>query len=282
MSAPTETAVPASELVLRPIGFARTPFVERMQAPRQPRAASGVEGRIELVPGHHFEDALCDLEGWQYVWLVFWFHQNEGWRPKVLPPRSTTRRGVFATRSPYRPNPLGLSVVELVRVEGLCLHVRDVDLLDGTPILDIKPYVPWADAIPNARAGWLDDERQALASTVENTRDRPADPVPNWLVAFDVRALEQLAFLRAQGLEVESAVRAVLVLGPQPHAYRRIRVERDGTRRLALKEWRYFFRVDGNLLTVFDVQSGYPAHERGLGKIELEPHRAFAAAFLQR
>ena len=83
--------------------------------------------------------------------MLFWFDRNEGWRPKVLPPRSRSgRKGVFATRSPHRPNPLGLSAVRLERVDGLTLHVSDVDMLDGTPVLDIKPYVAYTDAIADA------------------------------------------------------------------------------------------------------------------------------------
>src|SRR5262244_267842 len=133
---PTEFAVPPpmpSSLTLVPIGVARTPFTERVAAPRQPYAAPSVPGTIELLPDRHFEDALSDLEGWDYLWVIFWFHLNRGWRPKVLPPRSEKkRRGVFATRSPHRPNPIGLSVVKLERIEGLRLHVRNVDMVDGT------------------------------------------------------------------------------------------------------------------------------------------------------
>jgi len=269
------------ELVLRPIGVAHTPFRERIDAPRQARTAEGVEGTIELLPGHHFEDALSDLEGFQYLWLVFWFHANEGWNPKVLPPRSTTKRGLFATRSPYRPNPLGLSAVELVRIEGRVLHVRELDLLDGTPILDIKPYVPWADAIPGARTGWLEDERHVRERAEGGTAasERPADPVRRWEVCFSPRAAEQLEFLRAAGVEVEPRVREVLALGPQPHAYRRIRIEDDGTRKLALKEWRYRFRVDGARLEVFAIESGYRKKDLERGGAELDVHRAFVAAF---
>jgi tRNA-Thr(GGU) m(6)t(6)A37 methyltransferase TsaA len=265
------------ELRLTPIGHARTPFRERVEAPRQPRAASGVEGTIELLPDRHFEDALSDLEGWQYIWLVFWFHANEGWRPKVLPPRSTRKRGVFATRSPYRPNPLGLSVVELVRIDGLTLHVRDLDLLDGTPILDIKPYVPWADAIPGARTGWLEDEARPLDSSDPDVR--PVDPVARWEVVFSERATAQLAFLREVGVEVEPGVRQVLTLGPQPHAYRRIRLEPGGTRLLAQKEWRYRFRFEGRTIEVLELRSGYRTKDLERGGPELALHRAFVAAF---
>src|SRR5689334_165716 len=119
-------ASPAT-LEMRPIGLVRSPFVERVEAPRQPRAAEGVEGTIELFSGQGYEDALSDLEGWQFIWVVAWFDRNPTYRPKVMPPRSTRKRGVFATRSPHRPNPISLSVVELVRVDGLTLHVRDLD-----------------------------------------------------------------------------------------------------------------------------------------------------------
>src|SRR5439155_25469237 len=127
------------------------PFRDRVSAPRQPRAAEGASGSIELFAGHGYEDALADLDRWQYIWVIFWFHGNEGWKAKVQPPRSTKKRGLFATRTPHRPNPIGLSVLRLERVEGRVVHVRDVDVLDGTPVLDLKPYVPWTDAIPDAR-----------------------------------------------------------------------------------------------------------------------------------
>lgn len=276
-----------SDLVLRPIGIVRSPFRERREAPRQPRAAAGVSGTIELFPGHHFEDALSDLEGWQYVWVVSWFDRNDGWRPKVLPPRSSVRRGVFATRSPYRPNPIGLSAVELVRIEGLTLHVRELDLLDGTPVLDLKPYVPWADAIPGARTGWLDDEARAVdekARGASGTEDaqRPADPIESWQVHFADRARDQLAFLRKAGVEVEAAVRAALALGPRPHAYRRIRIETDGSHVLALKEWRYRFVVEDRTLEVLEVASGYRPRELASDAPELALHRAFVAQFSRR
>lgn len=260
------------ELVVRPIGIIHTPFRERVEAPRQPRAATGVPGTIELLPNHHFEDALADLEGWQYIWVVFWFDRNEGWRPKVLPPRSTRRRGMFSTRTPHRPNPIGLSVLALDRVEGRTLHVRDVDLLDGTPVLDIKPYVPWTDAIPDARAGWLEDER-----IPEIGGERPDDPLGSWVVAFSAEVDAQLAFLRDSGLDLEAAIRQVLTLGPHPHAYRRIRIERDGTGVLAVKDWRARFRVDGHRIEVFAVTTGYRQSQLLDDAPERALHRAFVA-----
>ncbi len=147
----------------RPIGFARSPYARRIDAPHQPTVVEGTEtGRaaeafIELEASLP-EEALRGLEGFSRIWILFVFHRSEGWKPLVQPPRGPRiKRGVLATRSPHRPNPLGLSAVELVAVEGRRLRVRGLDLLDGTPILDLKPYVPYADAFPEARAGWIDE-----------------------------------------------------------------------------------------------------------------------------
>jgi tRNA-Thr(GGU) m(6)t(6)A37 methyltransferase TsaA len=102
--------------------------------------------------------ALSDLVGVERIWVLSYLHRSGTWGPLVRPPRGArVRRSLFATRSPDRPNPIGLSAVQLIGVDGLRLHVRGVDLLDGTPILDIKPYVPYADAFPGARAGWIDE-----------------------------------------------------------------------------------------------------------------------------
>jgi tRNA (adenine37-N6)-methyltransferase len=102
-------------------------------------------------------EALDDLEGIERIWVIAHLHLNTGWNAKVLPPRGPRqKRGLFATRSPHRPNSIGLSAVRLVGVDGFTLHVEEIDLIDGTPILDVKPYVPYADAFPDARAGWIE------------------------------------------------------------------------------------------------------------------------------
>ena len=220
-------------------------------------------GRIELLPGHNFEHALDDLAGWEYLWVVFWFHLNPSWRPKVLPPRSTSgRKGVFATRSPHRPNPIGLSAVRLERVDGLTLHLLDVDLVDGTPVLDLKPYVPYTDAHPQARSGWLDDGAAAVSGSVRPTSgapSSPADPIAAWEIAIDAHAAEQVAWVEARsGIALEARIRRTLELGPAPHPYRRIRPDGNGFR-LAIKDWRVRFTVDGRVVRVLDVASGYRA-----------------------
>ncbi len=161
-----------------PIGTIRSPHRQRIDAPHQATVEAGVAGQatLELDAGLP-EAALRDLEGFAYVWVIFAFHKSEGWAPTVKPPRGPrVKRGVFATRSPHRPNAIGLSAVELRGVEGRTLLLGDVDLLDGTPVLDIKPYVPYADAFPEARAGWIDavDEATGLRS-VPGLR-RPREP----------------------------------------------------------------------------------------------------------
>ena len=253
---------------LRAIGFVRSPFVEKVEAPRQPAAegAEGVVGRIEMLAEH--EHALDDLDGFDRIWVLFWFHQASGARSKVLPPRSDRKRGVFATRSPHRPNPIGMSAVRLDRVEGLVLHVRDLDLIDGTPVIDLKPYIPYADAFPDARTGWLG----------------VSDPRPSWLVHFTDEAEAQLAWLGAAalGIDVRARIADALRLGPQPHPYRRIKKTETGELLLAVKEWRARFSVDleTSSITVDSIRSGYRAKELATGQDPaLSVHRAFVARF---
>lgn len=271
-------------LTLEPIGYARTGLATKVDAPRQPRAAADKAGRIELLPGRNYEHALEDLEGWEYLWVIFWFHLNESWRPKVLPPRSTSgRKGVFSTRSPHRPNPLGLSAVRLERIEGLTLYLLDIDLVDGTPVLDIKPYVPYTDAHPEARSGWLEDAAPCTAPTRGEHRATPADPVTAYEVQFTASVLERCAWIEARsGLALLERTRATLAMGPAPHPYRRIK--RDGDEfMLAVKEWRLRFRVAERQVHVIAVVSGYRRSQLANvveGEDALVPlHREFVATF---
>lgn len=259
---------PAPELRLSPIGHMRAAHATRVEAARQPAAAQDSPGVIELLAGQNLEHAIEDLAGWQRIWVIFWFDRNTGWRPKVLPPRSTTgRKGVLATRSPHRPNPLGLSVLRLERIDGLHLHVRDVDLLDGTPILDIKPYVAYTDAHPESGSGWL----------------QQSDPRPSHVVQFSAGAEEQLAWIATQdALPLRERIESTLKLGPQPHPYRRIRQGNDGGMVLAVQDWRIDFSANGELIEVLGLRSGYkPSQLEGSsdGSPPLELHQRFRARF---
>ena len=167
----------------RPIGLVRSCYTGKFGIPRQPGLVTAAEARLELFAEFAREEAFAGLEGFSHLWLLFVFHDaiTEGWRPTVRPPRLGGRRkvGVFASRSPHRPNPIGLSAVEFrgfVRgfdregggQGGLALRLGGVDLLDGTPVLDIKPYVPYADCLPLASSGFVppprDQEREVIFS----------------------------------------------------------------------------------------------------------------------
>ncbi len=122
----------------------------------KPKLRPTEETVLELFPDILTPHATCDLQGFELLWVLSWMHLNEGWNNKVAVP-GFEKKGLLSTRAPHRPNPIALSAVRLLRVEGLRLHVERTDLLDGTPILDIKPYVPYCDAFPNAKAGWVDE-----------------------------------------------------------------------------------------------------------------------------
>lgn len=145
------SAVPS--FAVTPIGHVRSCQVVHHDAPRQSGLGRGREGRIELLQG--MQNGLPDLEGFSHLWVLFWCHLARGRPLQVQPPRDRRKRGVFATRSPQRPNPLGLSCVRLVRIEKRLLHIADHDLLDGTPVLDLKPYLPYCDSVPDARVGYV-------------------------------------------------------------------------------------------------------------------------------
>lgn len=255
------------ELTLEPIGIVRSPFAERMSAPRQPTAARGVQGTLQLFPHVGYEHALEDLATFRFIWVLFWFHKNQHFRRKVLPPRSDRRRGVFATRSPYRPNPIGLSAVELLGIEGLTLRVQNLDILDGTPILDLKPYIPYTDAIPDAGNGWLDEPV------------RPIDPIPQYQVTFAPHARAQLEFLASHAVSLAAPIESALRLGPTPHPYRRIKPNGDAFV-LAYKAWRIDFATRGLEIEVLSIRSGYRPSVLATGKEpELDLHRALIDRF---
>lgn len=148
---------------LRPIGLVRSCYTGKFGIPRQAGLVTAAEARLELFAEFARPEAFAGLTGFSHLWLVFVFHEAlaEGWRPTVRPPKLGGRRkvGVFASRSPHRPNPIGLSAVAFLGFDqegsGLALRLGGVDLLDGTPVLDVKPYIPYADALPQASSGFV-------------------------------------------------------------------------------------------------------------------------------
>jgi tRNA-Thr(GGU) m(6)t(6)A37 methyltransferase TsaA len=151
-----------------PIGVVHSPFQQAAGMPIQPAGAAGVQGTVVVLP--EFSEGLKDLEGFSHIILLYHFHRAQGFSLTVTPFLDSEPRGLFATRAPRRPNPIGLSVVSLLRCEGNILYIENVDLLDGTPLLDIKPYVPEFDQHPAERIGWLEEAKGKAQSTLSDDR----------------------------------------------------------------------------------------------------------------
>ena len=235
-------------LTLRPIGYMRTQKQVKFHALHQPSEAPSERNLLELLPDCGYEQALCDLVGFSRVWLLWWFHLNPGWRPLVLPPRgSAQRRGVFSTRSPHRPNPIGMTPVPLIAVEGRRLILGACDLVDGTPVFDIKPYYVPYDSFPESTGGWIED--------VETAQKAP----PQFVVSFSPLAETQAEWLRSHW-EIDFRVRMVELLtrDPSPHRTRRIRRLDDQQRVIGCGAWRAVFGVGGNEVRILALEAAYP------------------------
>jgi tRNA-Thr(GGU) m(6)t(6)A37 methyltransferase TsaA len=190
--------------------------------------ADSLSYRIELEPNRNFEQAVEDLNGFSHIWLIFWFSESKGWKPKSLPPRGPVRkRGVFATRSPYRPNPVGLTLVKLEKISGLKLYVKGGDFINGTPLLDIKPYIGKGDTAENFSTGWLEEvEKYRFEVVWEEDAARKA------------RTIE-----RKSGLALKKIAERILSYTREPHPY--MRISKLGEKRvLALQNWRILFHCD--------------------------------------
>ncbi len=194
---------------IEPVAVIRSPFREKFATPRQPGLTPSLQASIEFIGPYADPNAISDLKQFSHIWLLFLFDQNwdKGWTARVRPPRlgGNKRVGVFATRSPFRPNPIGLSAVKLIdidcRNDQLRLIVEGADLVDGTPIIDIKPYIPYSDSIPSAAGGFADG------------------PPPLLEVCFTEDAQKQL-LTHANPQLFSQQIREVLSLDPRP-AYRR-------------------------------------------------------------
>jgi tRNA (adenine37-N6)-methyltransferase len=244
------------KLILKPIGFIQTAYKDKSAAPRQPgMAANRTVGQITLLPRHNFEQALQDLDGFERIWIVFWFDRNKGWNPKVLPPRSRKKKGVFATRSPHRPNPIGISLCRLLKVDGLKIVVENPDLLDGTPVLDIKPYIPQVEAFPDSKAGWLDTEKAASSAPYDIEVEPRAGEQSEWLASI-------------HGVHLLDRASEVLASDPHPHPYKRVKSEPGGTLVLSIKSWRIRYRIRDNHVIISEIASGYSSEALAEEKVK--------------
>lgn len=226
------------------IGVIRSPYKEKFAVPRQPGLVADGGGELHLLPPYNLADAVRGLEGFSHLWLLFVFHQTMegGWRPTVRPPRlgGNARMGVFATRSTFRPNPIGMSLVELKGIRcqksRVILDLGSLDLVDGTPIVDIKPYLPFAEALPDAVAGYAQQAPEA---------DMP--------VFFTSDVQQQLAGLDKKYPNIARFIQQVLAQDPRP-AYRKGE-DAGKSYAVALLDFNVRWRVTEQGSEVFAVES---------------------------
>jgi tRNA-Thr(GGU) m(6)t(6)A37 methyltransferase TsaA len=233
-----------TEFSFEPIGYINTCFKERFGTPRQPGLVPSSWGILRLRPELNLSEALQGLEGFSHLWLIFVFHQNtnKGIKAKVHPPRlGGEKTGLFSTRTPHRPNPIGLSVVKLERIDGGTVYLSGVDLVDGTPILDIKPYLPSADCLPIATGGW--------------TQTAPERTIR---VEFTDDALKDISrFLGERADQARSSIAEILELDPRPVFYKGT-VERPNPYTdvygFRFDDYNVVYRMTGDLASVQSLQ----------------------------
>jgi tRNA-Thr(GGU) m(6)t(6)A37 methyltransferase TsaA len=254
---------------ITPIGVLNCNFNYRFEQPRQGEFAKN-SGVITLNQNENFEQALEDLDGFDYIWIIYLFHKNSSWKPKVSPPvnPNNKKKGVFATRSPHRPNPIGMSCVKLISVNGRNIKIEDFDLLNGTPILDIKPYVSTYDSYPNAKRGWI--------------------PIPNletYQLYFSTIFLEQVSWiLEKTSFDLRSFCEVQLSNTPLSTKKKRVTLNSPNSATIAFRTWRinYLVDVDKNEVSIQDIFSGYSTDDlfEKFDKYEdKEIHREFSLLF---
>ncbi|MCM8538819.1 MAG: tRNA (N6-threonylcarbamoyladenosine(37)-N6)-methyltransferase TrmO [Lentisphaeraceae bacterium] len=254
-----------------PIAYVRNDRKELYQVPFQTGLINNFESVIELNKNDNYEEALQDLEGMERIWVMFVFHKAKTWKPKIYPPRGKEKRGLFATRSPHRPNPIGMSAVKLKRIEGLKLYIEDHDFIDGTPVLDIKPYLPYVDSFPEAKYGWLENESMPQAFSLKE--EESFSEKRNFLI-------------ENSGPDLLSLIDVNLSLNPFPRKGNRIEDLENGQYKMAIKTWRVIYRVEATEVFLEDIFSGYESEFiDGTKKSkwdDIEIHRSFLAEFGQK
>ena len=258
-------------LTIHPIGYVRTGKSVKFAALHQPDESITEQNVLELLPQEELRRGLQDLQGFSRIWLIWWFHRNDSWRSLVLPPRGPAqRRGVFATRSPHRPNAIGMTPVKLLGIDGFRLILGPCDLVDGTPVFDIKPYIPEYDAFPEESSGWLQEVEQ-WANT---------DAI--YAVTWSPLAQTQVQWLREQwGIDFTDRVEEILSRDPSPHRTRRIRKKCDGEWEIGCGAWRARFRITEKEVAIDRIRPGFPQMSLEEYDADAVPDRDAQLAFLQ-
>lgn len=254
---------------LEPIAYFISSATEKADVPRQGALANENRGVIRFKSGLNFEQALEDLKGMERIWILFWMDRVSNWKLKVRTPRLIQKKGVFATRSPHRPNPIGLSCVRLISISGLDLIIENHDLLDGSPILDIKPYIEYADSFPGAASGWMQQEGALRRNQVE----------------FSSLALRELLFIEEEGWgDLRSKLKYRLETFLEPSSSNRIKTLEGDLFVQAYKSWRCIFKkiqkdVELTEIVVLAVLSGYDEKSQEIPSKDFLLHGRFQSQF---
>jgi tRNA-Thr(GGU) m(6)t(6)A37 methyltransferase TsaA len=223
------------EILIKPIGVVHSDLAYRYETPRQGVLAGKNISYIELKPKNNFQQALKNLDGFERIWVLYQFHLNKNWKPLVNPPRHTRKKvGVFATRAPYRPNHIGMSCVKLEKIDGLKIFISESDILNGSPVIDIKPYLPYSDSFPNSATGWVKKDFDQI-----------------YEVIFDENAERQCAALKEKtNINLVNFARLQLEFNPKDSSRKRIAIIENAEQEnkivyeLAYRTWRIKYNVD--------------------------------------
>jgi len=244
------------------IGIAHTPFTQRFGIPRQPGLVPEAKGILKMDPHPDFQFALKGLEQFSHIWVIFVFHSHGGnkWKPTIRPPRlgGKAKVGVLSSRSPHRPNPIGLSVVELEQIDfkakgGPEIHVKGVDLMDGTPILDVKPYIPYADSVPHANPGWAKEE------------------IGRTPVEFEPLAIEKIEEAEKEHPKLKDLIEQLLTIDPRP-GFQKKGLPADGEHSqgkdfgLLVKIFDVKWKIENQKFVVYDLEKVKPGKKPSLSK----------------
>jgi len=261
-------------IIIKPIGIVHSDRVHRYETPRQGVLAGADISVIKLNPNYNFEQALKCLDGFERIWVIYWFHLNNNWKPMVTPPRHTRKKvGVLATRAPHRPNQIGMSCVKLKYVKGLEIFISESDILDGSPVLDIKPYLPYSDSFPGVSTGWV-------KSGLENIYE----------VKFKSFAEKQCAWLKKEAdINLVNFARLQLEFNPVDDSRKRISsvVEegrKEGVFILAYRTWRIVYNVNEKVRKVLikEIRTGYSSAELNNAKDDLYKDKSLHNKFIKQ
>ncbi len=244
----------SEKIIIEPIGIIHSKLSHRYETPRQGILAGEEVSVIELNPKNNFEQALKYLDGFERIWVLYQFHLNKNWKPLVSPPRHTRKKvGVFATRAPYRPNHIGMSCVKLEKVDGLKIFISESDILDCSPVIDIKPYMPYSDSFPDAVTGWVKKDFNNIFRVDFKPK---AKEQCNWLNENARINLASFARLQLEFNPIDATRKRISILDKNVRTKKKIYV-------LAYRTWRINYTVSEKtkIVLIQKITSGYGEEE---------------------